>query len=45
MANVSVKRVSKDKLNSEIEDKTVEGWVLQNRNDKLGHYEESWGMG
>ena len=45
MANVSVKRVTADKLDSEIEDKTVEGWVLQNRGDKLAIMKKagSWG--
>lgn len=45
MTNVSVKRITADKLDSEIEDKTVEGWVLQNRNDNLAIMKKmgTWG--
>lgn len=48
MTNVNVKRVPKDKLDAEIEDKTVEGWILQNRNDNMaimkkpGKYGSFW---
>ena len=47
MSNVNVKRVTKDKLDSEIEDKSVEGWVLQNRGDNLAIMKKagSWGSG
>ena len=47
MSNVNVKRVTKDKLDSEIEDKAVEGWVLQNRGDNLAIMKKagSWGSG
>lgn len=45
MTNVSVKRVTKDKLDSEIEDKSVEGWVLQNRGDNLAILKKAGGWG
>lgn len=45
MSNVNVKRVTKDKLDSEIEDKTVEGWVLQNRGDNLAIMKKAGGWG
>lgn len=47
MANVSVKRVTKDKLDSEIEDKMVEGWAVKNRNDNVAILTKpgKWGSG
>lgn len=35
MTNINVKRVSKDKLDSEIEDRLVEGWKLISRSDNI----------
>ena len=35
MTNINVKRVQPDKLDSEIEDKQVEGWQLVSRSDNM----------
>lgn len=47
MANVSVKRVTRDKYESEIEDKTVEGWQVKSRNDNVAIMTKAgnWGSG
>ena len=35
MTNITVKRVQKDRLDYEIEDKQVEGYTLQSRSDNM----------
>ena len=48
MTNINVKRVQPDKLDSEIEDKQVEGWQLVSRSDNMaimkkpGKYGNFW---
>lgn len=48
MTNITVKRVQKDRLDYEIEDKQVEGYTLQSRSDnmaimkKRGSYGSFW---
>jgi len=47
MANVSVKRVSKEKLLQEVEDNIVSGWKLKRQNENVAILTKpgGWGSG
>jgi hypothetical protein len=45
MTDISVKRVSKDKLSQEIEDKVVMGWQLKSQNENLAIMKKAGGWG
>lgn len=45
MANISVKRISKDKLQQEVEDNQVAGWSLQSQNENVAILTKSGGWG
>lgn len=47
MANVSVKRVSKEKLRQEVEDNIVSGWKLKRQNENVTILTKpgGWGSG
>ncbi len=47
MANVSVKRVSKEKLQQEVEDNIVSGWKLKRQNENVTILTKpgGWGSG
>lgn len=47
MVNVSVKRITRDKFQQEIEDHMVSGWKLKNQNDNVAIMTKpgGWGSG
>jgi len=45
MTNITVKRVQKDRLDYEIEDKQVEGYTLQSRSDNMAIMKKAGGWG
>lgn len=45
MTNISVKRISKDKLQQEVEDSQVAGWSLQSQNENVAILTKYGGWG